>query len=425
MEYLRLFIDGAGILCMAALFVLAFFWPKGRGKAFFLVFVGSVLSRTLLIKLFVQLLNRGVIPFDSPLRDIINILFGLMYLAETAFLMLFVIAVLRSQQHPMTVPNAPITSAPRRAAGLPKQKPAGLETASLAMRGLAYFLDVLIIAFPVIPLQMILFLTANGPEEAEIRIFILNLFFYLLAFLYVAYKDSFGGRSIGKRITGLQVVDARTGKPVNGTVSFARNWVLSVPMMPLVELIVASIRPDKRRLGDLMANTLVVQNNAAAAYAAGREPMPPETPATPQATPPETPATGQATPPETPATGLSIPMATPTTPPPASHSAAEVTPPQRQSLLDEAKSLQSALASSPSVIERKQMQARYDQIQRLLRADNEMDPGTDDGTTDTPDRVVVTCPHCGSLLRVHPGQIGTRGKCPHCGERFTARSQDG
>lgn len=77
--------------------------------------------------------------------------------------------------------------------------------------------------------------------------------------VYWVLKDCTNGVSVGKWITGCRVVDFRTGKPIGAGSSFLRNFVFLVPLMPLIELAVASIRSDRRRIGDLIAGTVVVK----------------------------------------------------------------------------------------------------------------------------------------------------------------------
>ena len=75
---------------------------------------------------------------------------------------------------------------------------------------------------------------------------------------YWVFKDSSGGVSIGKRITGCRVVCQDSGKPIDAGKSVLRNLVFLLPIGPLVELAVASLRNDRRRIGDLIAGTVVV-----------------------------------------------------------------------------------------------------------------------------------------------------------------------
>lgn len=61
--------------------------------------------------------------------------------------------------------------------------------------------------------------------------------------------------SPGKMITGVQVLDERTGRPIGFGASIKRNWVVLVPIMPLV---IAVQLLKGRRAGDGMAHTRVI-----------------------------------------------------------------------------------------------------------------------------------------------------------------------
>ena len=80
----------------------------------------------------------------------------------------------------------------------------------------------------------------------------------ILQFVYALFKDCAGGRSLGKHFTGCRVVDLKTGKPAPASRSILRNLPFLIPFFSIVELATASIRPDSRRLGDLLAGTTVV-----------------------------------------------------------------------------------------------------------------------------------------------------------------------
>src|SRR6185369_14690748 len=47
-------------------------------------------------------------------------------------------------------------------------------------------------------------------------------------------KDGFSGQSPGKRLMGVQVLDERTGQPIQFAQSFKRNSVLLVDQIPVV-----------------------------------------------------------------------------------------------------------------------------------------------------------------------------------------------
>jgi len=82
------------------------------------------------------------------------------------------------------------------------------------------------------------------------------LLFYAGTFVISLYfnKDSVFGRSIGKRILGLQVIDIRSGKPATPIQCLIRN--LTILIWP-VEVIFA-IANTRRRLGDFIARTQLV-----------------------------------------------------------------------------------------------------------------------------------------------------------------------
>ena len=92
----------------------------------------------------------------------------------------------------------------------------------------------------------------------------------LLAFgsLYLLVKDSvLFGRSVGKLVSGLAVVQLDNGKPCDLSRSIQRNWVFLIPGMNIVAFIfegIAVIRdPQGMRLGDRFAVTQVVEGKDA------------------------------------------------------------------------------------------------------------------------------------------------------------------
>ena len=99
----------------------------------------------------------------------------------------------------------------------------------------------------------------------------------LAAFIYVLICDGFkGGRSLGKRVVGLQVIHTTTGKPAIFRDSVVRNSTVAIPvlffMIPLVgwvlwfligipilaiEIYLMTRLEQHARLGDTMADTQV------------------------------------------------------------------------------------------------------------------------------------------------------------------------
>jgi len=99
----------------------------------------------------------------------------------------------------------------------------------------------------------------------------------LAAFLYILICDGFmQGRSLGKRVVGLRVINTTTGKPASFKDSITRNSTVAIPvlffMVPLVgwllwfligipilaiEIYLMTRLEQHARLGDTMADTQV------------------------------------------------------------------------------------------------------------------------------------------------------------------------
>ncbi|HEX9191696.1 MAG TPA: RDD family protein [Candidatus Deferrimicrobiaceae bacterium] len=88
-----------------------------------------------------------------------------------------------------------------------------------------------------------------------------------LAVLYITFRDGlFGGQSIGKKIMGVRVVHL-DGRPISYVDSSFRNVLfiiyLLMPLAIAVEAVAAFRNPERRRLGDRIGKTCVVQKAGA------------------------------------------------------------------------------------------------------------------------------------------------------------------
>lgn len=82
---------------------------------------------------------------------------------------------------------------------------------------------------------------------------------FALSIAYWLTKDAwFEGRSIGKLICGIRVVDRRTGNPISVAQCAQRNLPLFIPFMPLVAAIQIN-GGDSVRIGDGWAGTKVTK----------------------------------------------------------------------------------------------------------------------------------------------------------------------
>ena len=71
------------------------------------------------------------------------------------------------------------------------------------------------------------------------------------------------GKTVGKMITGLRVVDEYTLKPISYRQSILRNVMLIADLFPfilpgLLGLIVSAKSDEKQRMGDMAAETIVI-----------------------------------------------------------------------------------------------------------------------------------------------------------------------
>ena len=101
----------------------------------------------------------------------------------------------------------------------------------------------------------------------------------LAGFLYILIADGLkGGRSLGKRVTGLRVLNVVTGKPADFKDSVVRNCTVALPVLffvvpilgwflwiligiPIlaIELFLMTRLDTQARLGDTMADTKVAE----------------------------------------------------------------------------------------------------------------------------------------------------------------------
>ena len=84
-----------------------------------------------------------------------------------------------------------------------------------------------------------------------------------LGVLYITFRDGlFGGQSVGKKILGIRVVHM-DGRPISYIDSSFRNVLfiiyLLIPAAIVIEAVAAFTHPERRRLGDRIAKTCVVQ----------------------------------------------------------------------------------------------------------------------------------------------------------------------
>jgi uncharacterized RDD family membrane protein YckC len=100
-----------------------------------------------------------------------------------------------------------------------------------------------------------------------------SVLYLLAALLYVLLRDAMYGRSVGKFLFGLVVIDLETGRPCGRAGSAKRNVVFLLPGANLsaafLEAVTIVRDPQGQRLGDRVAQTQVVEGFGARDVAAG------------------------------------------------------------------------------------------------------------------------------------------------------------
>ena len=149
----------------------------------------------------------------------------------------------------------------------PEHVPIELIPAGMGRRILALLLD---LGLCIGLITVLSWLVSVGPVAVGILVQTTGSFIILWGY-HVWCDVRFGGQSIGKKLLHLRVCDAR-GLPVTLHQSMARNAARALDMLPLggIGLIISLLDPYRRRLGDRIADTLVVNEVQATPNAESR-----------------------------------------------------------------------------------------------------------------------------------------------------------
>lgn len=137
----------------------------------------------------------------------------------------------------------------------PEGVPLHLPVAGPVPRALAWLIDLALRLAILLAAALALGLLGTAGMGAY-----LVLMFTVFWLYPVILEAMFDGRTPGKRALGLQVVSA-DGAPIGWRASFARNLLRTVDMLPFgyaAGLVACLCDPAARRLGDMVAGTLVV-----------------------------------------------------------------------------------------------------------------------------------------------------------------------
>ena len=136
--------------------------------------------------------------------------------------------------------------------------------ASVGDRAVAIILDTVILA--VVSLVFLIPIGIGGVLGVEffspLAFFAFPLLWWLVGLFYFTFFEGTSGQTIGKQAVGIKVVDGVSQKPVNMERALLRSFMRIIDMLPFlyfVGFILVETQPQKKRLGDALAGTIVVK----------------------------------------------------------------------------------------------------------------------------------------------------------------------
>lgn len=136
--------------------------------------------------------------------------------------------------------------------------------ANIVKRIVAYLIDSVIAGvIMAVPLVVAIVVMMVGlvinPAIGMLVYFAILLVAVVAIVAYSLLKDGlFGGRSPGKKLAGLKVVNVRRNSPCSMKDSVMRNLTFMVPLLNIVECIMPFVDAEGLRFGDKWAGTQVV-----------------------------------------------------------------------------------------------------------------------------------------------------------------------
>ncbi len=153
----------------------------------------------------------------------------------------------------------------------PERVAVELDLAGVGHRAIAWLVDALIqfLAWMALLLVSTSFLTRPAWEEFQALAGVAQALVTVSVFAinwgyHVAFEIAWAGRSPGKRLAGIRVVKP-DGSPEGPLEAVLRNLARAVDVLPVayvVGLTTMALTPTQRRLGDLVAGTVLVKERA-------------------------------------------------------------------------------------------------------------------------------------------------------------------
>jgi uncharacterized RDD family membrane protein YckC len=89
-----------------------------------------------------------------------------------------------------------------------------------------------------------------------------TLLWWLIWLVYFSFFEGTSGQTLGKQAVGIRVVDEVSQRPPPIAQAFLRNILRIIDWLPflyIIGLILVETQPNKKRLGDIVARTLVIK----------------------------------------------------------------------------------------------------------------------------------------------------------------------
>ena len=164
---------------------------------------------------------------------------------------------------PIAGPETPGTSTPSMAQ--PQVVGAMANYATVGDRAVAVILDTVILAVVSLVFAIPIGLVGSAFGFGFLGAFFFGpfvLLWWLVWLLYFSFFEGTSGQTLGKQAVNIKVVDEVSQKPVTMERAFLRNILRIIDWLPflyLIGFILVETQPQKKRLGDTLAKTIVVK----------------------------------------------------------------------------------------------------------------------------------------------------------------------
>ncbi len=142
------------------------------------------------------------------------------------------------------------------------------EYASLVQRAIASIIDQMLMSIIVLIIAglgiggLTLSVDKVDPMASMGSVVGIMVIVYLLWIVYYTYFEGSSGQTLGKKLMHIRVV-RRDDNPMGFVTAFVRNVLRVVDYLPtlyILGLAMILLNEDKQRLGDMAANTVVIQD---------------------------------------------------------------------------------------------------------------------------------------------------------------------